>query len=153
MLEDFGIKMNFANPQKHVLEAKHKVLVMDSAKKLNCFPTKQGISKYYSPRMIFHQKHLNYLRNCKYTFGLYVQAHNKPNPNNNLSPQTLSCIYLQYHDLHQGEHKLLHLPTKKIITRKNITPLLITKSIINQVFNIAISKSMLPSLKILSKSN
>jgi hypothetical protein len=57
-----------------------KVLVMDSAKKLNFIPAKHGISSYYSPRMILHQKNLDYFKNCKYSFGSFVQAHNKPNP-------------------------------------------------------------------------
>ena len=67
--------MNFSNPQEHVPEAErnnrvikervratyHRLpykqltktmtitLVMDSAKKLNFFPSKNGISEYYSP--------------------------------------------------------------------------------------------------------
>jgi hypothetical protein len=108
---DFGICMNFSNPQEHVPEAKRnnqvikervratyhclpykqltktmtKILVMDSAKKLNFFPAKHRISEYYSPRMILHQKNFDYTKNCKFTFGTYVQAHNKPSPTNNLS--------------------------------------------------------------------
>jgi hypothetical protein len=103
--------MNFANPQEHVPEAERnnqvikervratyhclpykqmtktmtKILVMDSAKKLNFFPAKHGISEYYSPRMILHQRNLDYTKNCKFTFGTYVQAHDKPSLINNLS--------------------------------------------------------------------
>jgi hypothetical protein len=50
-----------------------KILVMDSAKKLNFFPAKQGISPYYSPRIILHQKNLDYPKNCKTTFD-YLEA-------------------------------------------------------------------------------
>jgi hypothetical protein len=111
LLTNFGIDMNIANPQEHVPEAKRnnrvikervrvtyhrlpykqitktmtKILVMDSAKKLNFFPAKHGISEYYSPRMILHQRNFDYTKNCKFTVGTYVQAHNKPSPTNNLS--------------------------------------------------------------------
>jgi hypothetical protein len=82
MLEHYNIAMNFANPQEHVPETERnnqvikeqihasyhglpfqqltktmtKILVMESAKKLNFFSAKNGISSYYSPRMILHQK-------------------------------------------------------------------------------------------------
>ena len=108
---DFGIGMNFANPQEHVPEAERnnrvikervrvtyhclpykqitktmtKILVMDSAKKLNFFPVKNGISEYFSRRMLFHQRTLDYTEKCKFTFGTYVQVHNEPSPTNNLS--------------------------------------------------------------------
>jgi hypothetical protein len=75
---EFRIQMNYASPQENVPEAEHnnqvikeqicatyhhlpydrlprimfKVLIDDSAKKLNFFPAKNGISQYYSPRMI-----------------------------------------------------------------------------------------------------
>jgi hypothetical protein len=62
-----------------------KFLVIDAAKKLNFFPAKLGISKYYSPRMIMHQKNLNYSKHCNFTFGAYIQAHDEPSPNNNNS--------------------------------------------------------------------
>jgi hypothetical protein len=118
--------MNFANPQGHVPEAERnnqvikervratyhqlpykqmtktmtKILVMDSAKKLNFFPAKHEIAECYSPRMILHQRNLDYTKNCKFTFGTYVQAHNKLSPTNNMSAQTLDCVYLQYRESH-----------------------------------------------------
>ena len=126
MHDEFGIKMNFSNPQEHVPEAErnnrvikerirstyHRLpfkqltkwmtifLVMDSAKKLNFFPVKGGISQHYSPRMILHQKTLEYNKHCKYVFGMYLQAHDKPTQKNSLSPRTLDCIYLRYRDSH-----------------------------------------------------
>jgi hypothetical protein len=83
---EFGIQVNYASPQEHVPEAERnnrvikerihatyhrlpydrlprimvKVLVNDSAKKLNFFPAKNGISQYYSTRMILHQRNLDY---------------------------------------------------------------------------------------------
>jgi hypothetical protein len=176
---DFGIGMNFANPQEHVPEAERnnrvikervratyhrlpykqitktmtKILVMDSAKKLNFFPAKNGISEYFSPRMLLHQRNLDYTKNCKFTFGTYVQAHDEPSPTNDLSARTLDCIYLRYRESHQGGHELLHLPTNKIIIRRNITPLPITREIVDQVSAIANSEGMPSGLKIVSKTD
>jgi hypothetical protein len=96
--------MNYESPQEHVPEAKlnnqvikervhtsyHclpydclpcimvKVLINDSAKKLNFFPAKNGISQYYSPRVILHHQNLDYDKHCQYAFGTYVQAHDEP---------------------------------------------------------------------------
>jgi hypothetical protein len=86
LLDHFGISMNFSNLQKHVPEVEKnnrvikeriqatyhhlpykqlrrlmtKILVINSAKKLNFFPAKQGILSSYSPRMILHKKNLGY---------------------------------------------------------------------------------------------
>jgi hypothetical protein len=179
MLEHYNIAMNFANPQEHVLEAEcnnqvikericasyhwlpfqqltktmTKILVMDSAKKPNFFPAKNGISSYYSPRMILHQKNLDYHKNCKYTFGGYVQAHDKPSPKNDNSPRTLDCVYLHYTDNHQGGHKLLHLSTNRIITRCTITIIPMTKAIQWLVSCLAEAEGMLQGLKIVNKTD
>ena len=128
-------------------------LVMDSAKKLNFFPVKGGISQHYSPRMILHQKTLEYNKHCKYVFGMYVQAHDEPQQKNSLSSRTLDCIYLQYQDSHQGGHELLHLPTNKIIVRRNITTLPITQHVIEQVNAIATREGMPSGLQIDNKTN
>ena len=90
--------MNDANPQEHVPEAERnnrvikkrcratfhrlpftyltkimvKYMVTEAAKKLNFFPAKYGVSKYYSPRMILHQQNLDYEKHCKFSFGTYV---------------------------------------------------------------------------------
>ena len=74
------ITMNYANPQEHVPEAERnnrvikercrasfhrlpftyltkimvKYMVTVAVKKLNFFPAKYGVSKYYSPRIILH---------------------------------------------------------------------------------------------------
>jgi hypothetical protein len=109
------------------------ILVMESAKKLNFFLAKQGISKYYSPRMILLQRNLNFSNNCKYIFGTFVQGHDKPNPKNYNIARIIDCFYLQYKDNHQGRLKLLHLSTNQIFIRKHIISNLITTSVIEQV--------------------
>ena len=174
LANEFQVKMNYANPQEHVPEAERnnrvikervratyhrlpfsrlprimiKILVIDSAKKLNFFPSKHGISKYYSPRMILHQRNLDYSKHCQYAFGTYVQAHDEPDPSNTTAPRTLDCIYLRYSDNEQGGHDLLHLQTNHMITRHHIIPIPITPAIIKQVDHIAKMDGMPKGLKI-----
>ena len=171
---EFGIQVNYASPQEHVPEAERnnrvvkervratyhhlpyerlprimiKVLVDDSAKKLNFFPAKNGISPYYSPRMILHQRNLDYDKHCQYSFGTYVQAHDEPDPSNTNAPRTLDGIYLCYNDNEQGGHDVLHLQTNRIITRRRVTPIPITPAIIKMVHRIAENDGMPKGLKI-----
>jgi hypothetical protein len=139
--EEFQVKFNFANPQEHVPEAERnnrvikerfrsayhrlpykalpkimvKMLVMESAKKLNFFPPKGGISQYYSPRTIMHQRDLDYNKQCLIPFGTFVQAHDEPDHKNNQQPRSLDCIYMRYNDNDQGGHELLDLAPEKLI--------------------------------------
>lgn len=110
--DEFGISMNFANPQEHVPEAERnnrtikerirstfhrllfskmpKVMVhflgAECARKLNFFPPKGGISQVYSPRGILHHRKLDYVKHCSVPFGAYVQAHDEPTPLNSQLP-------------------------------------------------------------------
>ena len=52
-----------------------KYLVTDAARKLNFFPNKHGVSKYFSPWMILHQENIDYDLHSKNAFGVYIQAH------------------------------------------------------------------------------
>jgi len=175
---EFQVTMNYANPQEHVPEAEHnnrvtkelvraayhrlpfkhlprlmiKILVTESAKKMNFFPAKNGISPYYSPCMILHQRNLDYARHCQYTFGTYVQAHEEPVFSNTNAPRSLDCIYLRYNDNVQGGHELLHLPTNSLITRRTITPLPLTPAIMNQVHALAVQENMSDGLKISNRT-
>ena len=81
---EYHIHMNYANPQEHVPEASYqKEGESRVSSKLNFFPARHGVSRYYSPRMILHQETINYHKHCQYTFGTYVQAHDEPpNPTN-----------------------------------------------------------------------
>jgi hypothetical protein len=65
----------------------------------------------------------------------------------------LDYIYLQYRDSHQGGHELLHLLTNKIIIRRNITPLPITREIVDKVAAFADTEGMPSGLKIVSKTD
>jgi hypothetical protein len=125
-----------------------KYLVIDTTKKLNFFPAKHGVSRYYSPRMILHQKNLDYDKHCRYTIGSYVQAHDEPGPTNTNAPRALDCIYLRYTDNSQTGHELLHLQTNRVITRRALTAVPMTPGIVKQLQRIAQQESMPRGLKV-----
>jgi hypothetical protein len=106
---------------------------MESTQKLNFFPDKNGVSKYFSPRMIMHQETFDYARHCKYQIGKYVQAHDELDRTNTNAPRSLDCIYLRPRDNAQGGHELLHLQTNQVVKRRTMTKIPITPSIIKQV--------------------
>jgi hypothetical protein len=173
------IKMNYASAQEHVPRAERnnrviqervrsayhrfpythlprilvKYLVMESTKKLNFFPNKNGVSKYFSPRMIMHHENLDYERHCKYQIGEYVQAHDEPPQTNTNAPRSLDCIYLRPMDNAQGGHELLHLQTNKVVKRRKLTKIPITPSIIKQVHALAVLDDMPEGLKIQNRAN
>jgi hypothetical protein len=176
--DDFDIDMKFSNPNEHVPEAERnnrtikervratfhrlpykqlpkimiKALVMDSAKKLNFFPPKRGVSKYYSPRTILHREVLDYDKHCKIPFGTYVLADEEPNPKNNQQSRKLDCIYLRYDSDAQNGHQLMHIPTGLMIGRATITPAPITQSVIDAVHALAEREGQPQGLKIKNKT-
>ena len=178
LTNEFGIGINYSNPQEHVPEAERnirvvkerfrasfhrlpftklprvmvQVLAMECAKKLNFFPPKGGISPFYSPRMILHQANLDFSKHCSIPFGTYVQAHQEPNPTNAQHPRTLDCIYLRYVDNLQGGHELLNLHTGHTIKRRSVTPVPITQNVIDLVHALATQQGMPDGIKITSKT-
>ena len=65
-------------PCKSLPKAILQTLVMESARKVNYFPAKHGISRYYSPRQIMHRTTLDYTKHCQYALGQYVQPMTSP---------------------------------------------------------------------------
>jgi hypothetical protein len=128
------------------------MLFMECAKKLNFFPPKGGVSQFYSPQMILHQKALDYQKHCSIPFGSYVQAHTEPEPRNSQLPRTLDCIYLRYTDNEQGGHTLLDLRSGRLITRRNITAIPITQRVIDMVHKMAENKGIPNGCKIDSRT-
>jgi hypothetical protein len=102
--------------------------------------------------MILHQQHLDYSKHCQFSIGMYVQAHDEPDPSNTNAPRTLDCIYLRYNDNHQGGHDLLHIPTNHLITRHKVTQVPITPTIIKRVERLAEMDGMPPGLKITDRT-
>jgi hypothetical protein len=119
-----------------------KMLVTESAKKLNFFPAKNGVSPYYSPRMILHQHNLDYNRHFKYAFGTYVQAHDESEISNTNAARNLNYIYMPYNDNVQGGHELLHFQTNLLLQRRAVTPVPLMPAIIKHVHTIAETENM-----------
>jgi hypothetical protein len=167
------VQINFANPQEHVPEAERnnrvikerlratyhrlpytrlsrtllKVMVSEAAK-TNFFLAKNGVSKFYSPRMILHHSNLDYAKHCQYAMGTYVQAQHEPDDKSTNSQRTLDCIYLRYNDDMQGGHIILHLPTNAVIECRRIITVPITPSIIQYVHRISETEDMPNRLKL-----
>ena len=173
------IKMNYAVAKKHVPIAEKnnrvikervranccqlpfiklprtmtKYMVLESARKLSCFPVKHSVSKHHSPRMTLHQENLDYEKHCKHALGEYVQAHEDETVKNNNAPRLLDCSCLRPTSSHQGGHELLHLQINRVITRIEVTPVLITHSTIKQVYAIAEHENMPKGLKTSNRAN
>ena len=111
-----------------------KVLVMETARKLNYFPAKYGISQHYSPRQIVHQEKLDFKQHCQYYLGQYVQAHEDHEPRNTQQARTIEALYLR--PVKNG-HEVYDLSTGSIINRAHLTPLPITPDIIAAVHALA----------------
>ena len=111
-------------------------------KKLNYFPTRYGVSAVYTPYMIIHQVNVDYNTHGKFYAGEYVLGHNDPQIKNTMKLQALDCIYLRPSTIVYGKHKLFHLTTKRIITRKHCSPATITPHIIKLINTIAKNENM-----------
>jgi hypothetical protein len=107
-------------PYTHLPRILVKYLTYESARKPNIFPARQGVSKYFSPRMIIHQENISYQQHCRTSCGTYVLAHNEPDQTNTNAPSALDCLYLRPNA--SGGHKCLHLQTNRVITRRRVTP-------------------------------
>ena len=78
----------------------------------------------------------------KFYTGKYILGHDDPQIKNTMQPQTLDCIYLRPSTMIYGKHKLFHLTTKRIITRKHCSPAMITPNIINLINTIATTETV-----------
>ena len=176
--DGMDIQMNYTNTSDHVPEAERnnrtikervratfhrlpykmlpriliRYLAMTETSKLNYFPVKGGVSKYYSPRMILMGEHLNYTKHFQVPFGAYVQASNEPTPTNSQLPRTLDGIYLRPVTNIQGGHEILDLNTGKVITRRKVTEIPITKLVIQAVEDMA-KREGFKSLKFKNRNN
>ena len=177
--QDPPIKINYAAAREHVPRAERnnrviqerirasyyqlpyetltkilvKYMTAESARKLNFFPAKHGLSRHYSPRMILHQENIDFDRHCTYVLGEYVQAHEDEQIKNNNKSRALDCLYLRPTANHQGGYELLHLQTNRVITRNKVTPLPITPSVLKQVSAIAQMEGMPKGIKIKNRNN
>ena len=110
-----------------------KHLALEKTRKINLFPAKGGVSKYYSPRMIIKQTNVDYNKHIKVGFGSYVQANQENNPSNTPEARTRDAIYLDPVENLQGGHRVIDLKTRKPITRSKVTPIPVTDTVIKAV--------------------
>ena len=61
---------------------------------INYFAAQHGISKYYVPRTMLQLQIIDFEKDCKFVFGIYVQAHDEPAPRNTNEAYSLDWIYL-----------------------------------------------------------
>ena len=154
--EDYTFLFNPCNPNEHVLVAERNnrtikdryramyynlpynrstknmiiYLVLSMTSKLNYFPSRFGLSKYYSPRMLLYIRNLTFKKHCKFSFGAHVQANQEPKPSDTLRARTIDCIYMRPSPAIQDVHEILHIATNKILTRRSLIELPITEDII-----------------------
>ena len=110
-----------------------KHLALDETRKMNLFPAKGGVSKYYSPKMIIKQTNVDYNKHIKIGFGSYVQANQENSPSNTQEARTRDAIYLSPVENLQGGHRVFDLKTRKVITRPKVTAIPVTDTVIKAV--------------------
>ena len=144
VLQDGGwsFMTNLAHTQEHVPEAEHNncilkehicttyhgspykmlprtilyYMVMETAAKLNYFPTKGGCSNYFSPRGSLHHVKLDYKNHCSVPVLSYVLAHGELALTNTACVHALDCLFLCAIHMKQGGYECYHIPTHQVIT-------------------------------------
>ena len=140
-------------PCNHLPRTIIKYTVSESAKTLNYFQTKNGVSRHYSPRMIILQESLHFERHCTHVLGEFVQSHEDETIKNNNKPRALDCLYLRPTESNQGGHELFHLATNKVIIRGKVTPVPIDPAVVKMVYAIEKEEKMQKGLKIINRIN
>jgi hypothetical protein len=124
-------------PYKEIPRIMINYLAMIQANKLNLFPVKGGISKYYSPHTILNQTNLDYTKHCVVPFGAYVQANHESTKMSSNVTRTLDAIYLRPAQNQQGVHKLMDLNSGQLISRNIVHKIPVTDVVIKAVKNMA----------------
>ena len=106
---------------------------MECVKRLNFFPVQGGISPYHSPRTIIEKRPLDYQVHCKFAFGALVQANQDLEQTNTNESRTIDGLYLGPIDNLQGGHKILDIHTHRVVTRRKVIPIPVTKLVIQHI--------------------
>ena len=123
-----------------------------TVKRLNMFPAKSGISSEFSPSIIMNEPRLDYEKHLKYAFGEYVQAHLYNNRLNNNVEHTVDAIYLYPAQATTGGYVVMNLNTGKKTSRKMVTVIPVTSSVINKVEELA-KKQGIKEIKFYNKKS
>ena len=143
VLQDGGwsFMTNLANTQEHVPEAEdnncvlkehihtnhgipYKMLpqtviccmVMETAAKLNYFPTNGDYSNNFNLREILHHVNLDYKKHCSMPLLSYVLTHDEPTLTNTVCTHALDCLFLCTVLTKQGGYQCYLIPTHQVIT-------------------------------------
>ena len=171
-------KLYVANPGEHVPEAENnnkvqkerirtcfhrlpyktmpslmlEMMVMKSAAQLNYFAPKDGVSREYTPRMILHQRGLEYAKHCAIPFGTYVIAYQDNDPKNTVKSRGLDSIYLRPSAESEGGHEVMSLETGRLVTRGIVHKQPFTPQVIEAVHQLARKEGMPEGLKVVTKA-
>ena len=63
---------------------------------------------------------LDFEKHCQVPFRSFVQVNQENNPANTNYPQTIDAIYLRPMSNKQGGHKLMNLPTGRVINQNRV---------------------------------
>ncbi len=107
---------------------------------LNAFPSKSGISETLSPREIVLRHKLDFKLHCRAPFGSYCEAHDEPEPTNNMVSRSMPSIVLGPTGNLQGTYKFFSLVTGKKIKRRRLTRYPMPDSVIKKVETYAARK-------------
>jgi hypothetical protein len=137
-------------PFKSIPKLMIKYMVYEMTRRLNFFPAKGGVSKYYSPREILHHVKLDYDKHLMIPMFSFVQAHDEQEPRNSQVQRTIDCIYLRPMSNIQGGHELYNISTRRVISRRKVTIIPMTDRIVKLIESLAVKDGM-KGLKLVAK--
>ncbi|KAL7460774.1 hypothetical protein ACHAXS_001215, partial [Conticribra weissflogii] len=120
-------------PYKRMLARMVVELVYFCVMWLNAVPSKNGVSKDYSPREIVVRQKLNYKNHCCVPFGAYCEVFEDRERTNTMASRTREAISLGPTGNMQGTYKFMCLSTGRIIKRRQFKELPMPTSIISRV--------------------
>ena len=89
-------------------------MVMETAAKLNYFPTKGGCSNYFSPREILHHVKVDYKNHCSVPLLSYVLTLDEPTLTNTVHTFALDCLSLHAIQTKQGGYECIIFPLARL---------------------------------------
>ena len=95
------------------------------------------VLQYFSPQVILHKEQLDYNKYCLVPFGAYVKASHETDTTYTDEPRTIDAIYLRANNNMQGGHELLDLKSKRVITRRKVVEIPVTRLVIQAVEQMA----------------
>ena len=124
-----------------------KCLVITAVMKLNLFPSRNGLSKCFSPHMLVTNEILDCERHFRFAHGEAVLVHNPKRPTNTQAARAILCVHLRPSPNGSG-HDVHDISTESVLEncpQLQSTP--ITPTLIN-IVNATAERQGILSLKI-----